>query len=168
MAAACFGPSSGRLPKICGAPRSSRLTWGGSSGFCSSSWASGRYSRATSALDCGPPSSAGFLTMPPSAQVHQVVFQGLLAGHKVSQANGHDAQIHPHHPIDDRDQENQPRPFCAEQLAYSRRMRIICGRMIAASKTTEITQTSNFADSSNMGPLPQVAMFRVPVTCVGM
>src|SRR5207244_4163828 len=91
-----------------------------------------------------------FLDNAASAQVHQVVFQGLLAGHKVSQANGHDAQIHPHHPIDDRDQENQPRPFCAEQLAYSRRMRIICGRMIAASKTTEITQTSNFADSSNM------------------
>jgi hypothetical protein len=31
--------------------------------------------------------------------------------------DGHDAQIHPHHAIDDRNEENQSRPFCAEQLA---------------------------------------------------
>src|SRR6266436_8012088 len=31
--------------------------------------------------------------------------------------DGHDAQIHPHHAIDDPNEENQSGPFCAEQLA---------------------------------------------------
>src|ERR1700674_2886998 len=31
--------------------------------------------------------------------------------------DGHDAQIHPHHAIDDRDQENQAGTFCAEQFS---------------------------------------------------
>src|SRR6516225_9312751 len=34
--------------------------------------------------------------------------------------DGHDPQIHPHHAIDDRDEENQSGPFCAEQLAETK------------------------------------------------
>src|ERR1700751_2853666 len=44
----------------------------------------------------------------------------------------------------------------------TRRRNSACGGtawMITASKTTDITQTSNFANSSNMGPLPQVSGF---------
>src|SRR6516165_1909666 len=58
-----------------------------------------------------------------------------------------------------------PGPFVPSSLPrrkitprwYSRRMRIICGRMITASKTIGLNQTSNFANSLNMECLPQVS-----------
>src|SRR5262249_45966190 len=60
-----------------------------------------------------------------------------------------------------------PGPFVPSSLprrkitprSYSRRMRIICGRMITARRITGSNQTSNLANSSNIRPLPQVLGF---------
>src|SRR5258707_9201866 len=58
--------------------------------------------------------------------LRSVLGQAELNGHRhvvachdflARDVDGHDAQIHPHHAIDDRDQENQAGPFCAEQFA---------------------------------------------------
>src|SRR5260221_2972693 len=58
-----------------------------------------------------------------------------------------------------------PGPFVPSSLprrkitprSYSRRMRIICGRKIMARTIMGTNQTTNLADSSNMGPLSQVS-----------